>query len=431
MAAAIKPALAHSATPAEIWEQQLTRSESSRGDVKYAATTHNIALIFTHNRAWLDVLARDQRSERVVCLQRPPFHGLENESFPREWTDSDDARASMWLERSSYALFVGPRSPVIRAAVNVVAERNSFDPVCDYIDSLRWDGKKRVDKLCARYFGAPDTRINEVFGSKWMISAVARAKRPGCQVDHVLTLVGPQGKGKSSGLATLTGPEYFGDNLGDLHSKDSQQYLLGPWVVEVAELDAMKRAEVTTVKAFVTRREDRFRSPFEARVATHPRRVVFAATTNEDAFLKDATGNRRWWPVLIGHVDIDALKRDRDQLWAEAAHRFHAGEQWHLTDETLVAEAQQAQEERYQRDAWEGAVLEYIESLAENNRVTSARDVLEGPLKLEISKHGQVEQNRVAAILKRAGWVRTQRRCPTAENPNRREWVYVPAGKEP
>ncbi len=207
------------------------------------------------------------------------------------------------------------------------------------------------------------------------------------------------------------------------------QNLAGLWIIELAELEALKRSDLATVKAFVTRKEDRYRASYGTRTETHPRRIVFAASTNEEAFLKDSTGNRRWWPVTVNQVDVEGIRRDRDQLWAEAVHRFKAGEPWHLTDANLIREAQAAQEERYQSDAWEGAVLAHLESLPLTSRVTSVREILEGPLGIDLGRHGQVEQNRVAAVLRRHGWEKKQRRSGTANQPNAREYVYVP--KEP
>ncbi|MDD9933585.1 MAG: virulence-associated E family protein, partial [Myxococcales bacterium] len=291
-----------------------------------------------------------------------------------------------------------------------------------------WDHERRLDTRFPKYLGADDTRINKAFGAKWMISAVARSFDPGCQVDHTPVLCGPQGSGKSSACRALVpSQDYFNDNLpAALGSKDAADYLQGLWIVELSELDSYNRAEMATAKAFLTRRTDRYRAAYARRTESHGRRCVFIGTTNEDAYLRDSTGNRRFWPVSVGQVRLDELARDRDPLWAEAVARYRAGEQWHLTDQRDVSDAIDAQQERFVVDAWEPKVEEYLGTPTTTGprKQVTVTEVLESALGLKLHNWGQAEQNRVARVLVHLGWERKQIREPDGK----RKWHYQPPG---
>ena len=210
------------------------------------------------------------------------------------------------------------------------------------------------------YLGAEDTPLNRAFGSRWMISAVARIMQPGAKVDHMLILEGPQGAKKSSALKVLAGAEWFTDELAEIGSKDAAQQMRGIWIIEIAELDAIGRAEVSRIKAFLTRTTDRYRPPYERYVVEVPRQCVFAGSVNPDTYLRDETGNRRFWPVRCGRIDLDALRRDRDQLWAEAVARYREGAIWWLDEPELIAEVKAEQDQRYHADAWDSRIDRWL-----------------------------------------------------------------------
>jgi predicted P-loop ATPase len=180
------------------------------------------------------------------------------------------------------------------------------------------------------------------------------------KADHMLILEGPQGARKSTAIKVLAGEQWFTDELPELGSKDAAIHMQGVWIVEIAELDAMSRAEVSRIKAFLTRTTDRFRPPYGRYTIEVPRQCVFAGTVNLDTCLRDETGNRRFWPLRSGTIDIDALVSDREQLWAEAVHRFREGAIWWIDDPALLAEAAAAQEARYQSDAWEDLIEHWL-----------------------------------------------------------------------
>jgi hypothetical protein len=205
-------------------------------------------------------------------------------------------------------------------AVDQLCLRNSFDPVCDYLDGLKWDGKARLNDWLVRYLGADDTELNRAIGRLSLVAAVRRARQPGCKFDQIIVLEGVEGTEKSTAIATLAGADNFSDQtiLG-LDDRTQAERVKGKWLYEIADLAGMRRAEVETVKAFASRTHDRARPAYGRTVVDQPRRCVFFATTNTDDYLKSQTGNRRFWPVKTVAINIDALRRDRDQLWAEAA----------------------------------------------------------------------------------------------------------------
>jgi predicted P-loop ATPase len=194
------------------------------------------------------------------------------------------------------------------------------------------------------YFGVEEVpNYTTLVGPKWMISAVARIFEPGCIAKYCLLLLGPQDLGKSAGLSVLGG-EFYTDDISDLGTKDSAMQSAGVWIVELAELASIRKGAVETTKAFISRRVDRFRPPYGTHVIERPRQSVLAGTVNpSDAFLRDETGNVRYWPNTCTRIDLDALRRDRDQLWAEAVNCYRTGENWWLDTEGVIQAAREEQ----------------------------------------------------------------------------------------
>ena len=197
----------------------------------------------------------------------------------------------------------------------------------------------------------------------FLVSAVARIMDPGCKVDHVPILERQQGIGKSTSLLILTGEAWFSDSLPDVGTKDAMDHLRGKWIVEIAELDAMSRAEDTALKAFITRQVDKFRPAYGRREIEWPRQSVFVGTTNRSVYLKDETGGRRYWPVRCTSINLAALERDRDQIWAEAVHLYRQGHRWHITDPDLIRQAEAEQRARYDVDVWHDKIEAYVAEL--------------------------------------------------------------------
>jgi predicted P-loop ATPase len=245
-------------------------------------------------------------------------------------------------------------------AVQTVAKESCFHPVRKSLDSLKWDGTKRIDGWLSLYLGvAPSPYVNAV-GARWLISAVARIYEPVVKADCALILEGEQGLMKSTALKALAEP-WFTDEIADLGSKDAAMQTRGVWLIEIAELDSMSRAEVSRIKSFISRSTDRFRPPYGKRLIESPRQCVFAGSVNHSTYLRDETGGRRFWPVTCTRILISELRRDRDQLWAEAVARFKQGEKWWLDTPELTFAAEQEQADRYEGDAWDEPIARCVE----------------------------------------------------------------------
>lgn len=385
----------------------------------------NAETILRSAPAWRGVLAFDEFTNKIMLTARIP--GSRGGNFaPREIRDADFAAALGWLNRHG---FPDATDSTLRAMVDMVARETIISPVRHYLEDLRWDGTPRLDSWLTDYCGVEATPYSRAVGRAWMISAVARALRPGCKADHMLILEGPQGLGKSSLLAALCGPEWFSDSLPDMHSKDASIALRGKWVLEVGELSAMRRSDIEVVKAFISRQEERYRPPYGRAEVVEPRRCVFAGTVNPggDGYLLDDTGNRRSWPVTCTKADVAGIEGARAQLWAEAVAAFKAGEVWHLDRETeALARAEQA--ERVETDPWASAVLRHAEEILATPRGFLDRGIATGAilerLGFDLRAIGKTEAKRVGGVLVRGGW-RREGRFKARGHPFENAWRFT------
>jgi len=228
-----------------------------------------------------------------------------------------------------------------------------FDPVLDYLDRLKWDGAARLDSWLIDYCGAIDTKLNRAIGRKMLIAAVRRIRQPGCKFDYIIVLEADQGAGKSTLLKILAGEENFSDNeIIGLDKREQQEAVQGVWIYEIGELEGMYKSDVTKVKLFASKTVDMARPAYGRSRIDRPRRGIFVATTNDDAYLRDTTGNRRFWPVKIPKgrmIDLAAVTRDRDQLWAEAV-AIEATRESLVIPEALWPGATAAQQARMELD---------------------------------------------------------------------------------
>lgn len=250
----------------------------------------------------------------------------------------------------------------VEEAIDQVAQERSFHPVRDYLSSLIWDGVSRIEDLIGTVIPTPRTLLSRVVLRKWFVAAVARVMRPGCKADCVLIFVGPQGLGKSRFFAVLVGGSWFSDSVIDVHNKDAYMVLRHVWVLEWAELESMLRARAApAVKAFVSSDTDIYRPPYGRGTVKVPRHSLIVGTTNDDEFLTDPTGNRRYWPIpILGEIDISALGGMRDQLWAEAAALYAAGEIHWLTNEE-EAQLREVHARHEWHDPWEEPIRQYLD----------------------------------------------------------------------
>lgn len=403
-------------TAASPWTDMLKRNRS--GEI--ANTLANVVTILNHDPAWHGVIGFDERAGRIALCTPPPWHADLVDGPMRDFAfkNEDATRMAVWLQRT-HGVSIG--TDAIVEAVLCVASKHGFDPVATYLDALRWDGVGRVDRWLVEFLGADDSPYVRSVGAAFLISAVARAYVPGAKVDHVLVLEGPQGLGKSTVLRELAGAEYFQDSLADIKGKDGQIGLQGAWIVELAELDAYSRSEMSAVKAFLTRCTDHYRPPYGRIAVDFPRRAVFAATTNEGSYLRDPTGNRRMWPVACRHADADSLRVTRDLLWAEATWRFKKGEPWWLVTDMAIEAAGAEQAARFAPDVWEDRIATIVSLPQHQVCGITTGDILER-IGVEPALQDRSKQMRVAASLQRLGWVRKQKTVG-----GKQTWRYFPA----
>lgn len=271
--------------------------------------------------------------------------GLPWNKNANQWTDTDDANLRVWLEK--HYDITGKEK--IADALTAVLTRHSYHPIRDYLSGLTWDGVPRLDRIIIDYMGAEDSELNRAMSRKHFVAAVARVFNPGCKYDYCLIMSGAEGIGKST-LLRVMGGRWFNDSITTLEGKEGMEQLRRAWVVELGELSSIKRSDVEQVKAHLSKQVDIYRAAYARRVLEHPRQCVFCGTTNEALFLKGDTGNRRFWVIpvvaeLRKYRDwSEAIRRDRDQLWAEAVHYYKQGEPLYLSEE-LEAQAKQRQQD--------------------------------------------------------------------------------------
>jgi len=354
------------------WRSDLDVSEE--GQVKN--TEANAILTLREHEDWHGVLAYNTRTKRVMVMRQPPLKEPPGATYPRPLRDSDSAGTQIWFQTSEG---LHPRPTTTWNALVHAAEARSFDPIEQWFRGLygTWDGRARVERWLHDYMGAQQTPLHAEFGKRWLLSAVARTMArphpnknmrggPGCKVDSVLVAEGPQGIGKSRSFRALL-PEHlqisgYTDHLSPISSKDARLDIHGPLIVELSELQAIRRVkEQEDIKAFISTPVDAFRAPYGRVKEEHPRTTVFCATTNDRTPFRDPTGARRFWPFEVRRAcDPEGLAVVRDQLWAEVlVMYFDRGDIWWLPDAAEEA-ARLVQQEYTEEAALEGKIEAWL-----------------------------------------------------------------------
>lgn len=396
--------------PGEEWRRKLLFRDT---DTLITKSVHNaITFLSMHPQCrevfWFNAFTRN------IEMRKCPFWRDPKKFTPGPLQDTDDTDAKAWLESHRITVTISET----RAAIAAAAAQSVYNPLQEWLDGINWDNESRVDTWLSTYLGVEDTEYSRAVGRRFLIGAVARALNPGCKMDTMLILEGPQGLKKSTAIEILFSEPYFTDEIQGVGSKDTAMQMLGRWVIEVAELDALERAEVKAIKAWMSRKTDKFRPPYGRSVIEQPRSCVLFGTLNPEGlgYLRDATGGRRFWPVKCGKIDIDALMVEREQIWAEAVVMYKNDEQWWLTEEE-VALATTQQEDRYEHDAWAEDIDHFVSGL---NRVTTA-DIIKTCLEIPKERKSRATEMRIGKHLTQSGWVRKKVRQDDGKN----KWYYL------
>jgi hypothetical protein len=325
-------------------------------------TANNIEILLCRG-PWLNVLAFDSFGNTEVIRKPLPWRERlrANEEY-EPWLGEDDDRRDHWFDK----VYKIRSAATVKKAFTEVTRRNKFHPILDYLESQKWDGIKRLDRLFIDYLGAANTVYVHEVTRKMFIAAVKRLYEPGCKFDYMLVLVGPQGANKST-IIQMMALSWFSDSLKNFDSKEAGEHLQSAWIFEFAELSGMTKAEVDEIKAFITKRADKYRVAYDRIITDFPRKCVFFGTTNNWNFLKDPTGNRRFWPVTVDpdkrtkSVFIDLAEYEIGQLWAEVLVAYKAGEDVTLSPE-VEREANRIQGLHMEDDTRVGLIQEWLET---------------------------------------------------------------------
>lgn len=397
---------------------------------KYALKQAQSALA-TIGTGWPDMAKfgpRPTLRNTLLAIRRLGLH-CENDEFHRrkkigghalqafQGELSDDGCAvlrHMILERFRF----DPGKDHTREAANTLCLENSFHPIRDYLDRLHWDGQGRIELWLTAYLGAEDTPLNRAIGRIMLVAAVRRIRQTGCKFDNIVIFEGSQGTGKSTAIRILAGDENFSDqDILTLDPKAQMEAVEGVWLYELGELEGLSRADMSKVKAFASRLVDQARPAYGRFRETRPRQNIFIGTTNDDQYLRDRTGNRRFWPVATGTIDLEALRQDRDQLWAEASALEARGESIVLAEELWPA-AKDQQDARMEDDPW----LDRLQNIgidsdmeahdfmdwkllpSDGSYKVSTADIFQHVLKMEPSNVQSWHNKRLAQLMRNIGW---------------------------
>lgn len=351
------------------WMKTSTLKYDDNGRVK--STLDNMLKILVHDQALSGRVAYDRFASRYVAKGALPWN---MQPGTRLWTDADDAGLRWYLE-NKYEVTGRDK---VQDAMIMCAEQNGFNEVLDYLNSLKWDGIERLDRLFIDYLGAEDNVYTRAVARKSLTAAVARAFEPGCKYDTMPILIGRQGAGKSTLIRTM-GKKWYADGLSTFEGKEAAENIQGKWIIEAGEMAGYTRAEENASKQFLSRQVDVFRQAYGRRTQEFPRRCVFFGSSNQYEFLKDITGNRRFWPI-----DIEAQKPTKnvyvnlpgevDQIWAEAVVRYKNGEPLIIEDnEDVLRLAETAREAHMESNSKTGIINEFLLQKVPKNWNTMSR----------------------------------------------------------
>ncbi len=392
------------------WQAALTRSDKG--------TTHanvNNAMVFLRHLPEISgVMQLNEFTCATLVTRSPPPLISDGPTlagpYPRLATEADYTAIQSFLQRRGGVNFT---FPVISQAINTMAASQTVHPVREWLSALCWDLEPRLRGWISTVFGCPDDKYHADVGMKFLVAAVSRIYRPGCKFDYVPVFKGAQGIGKSTALRVLFSDDWFKEDLHkDLGSKDAASRLVGAWGVELGELQSMMKSSIEDTKAFLSRQVDKYRPAYGRLEVVRERQCVFAGTTNSDGYLTDSTGNRRFWPVDCEKADVQWLRDNREQLWAEAVHYFRQGKtELYLDDDAVRQMAERKQADNMVVDAWEEPIREWLErrgSLVDEG--VTIHEVLAHGVGVTNERMTMAQQRRAGDVLRGLGWEKKAKR---------------------
>ena len=361
----------------------------------------------------------------IEFTKQAPWH--RRGEAPAYWQKQDTLQLKLFFNQVCHFI---ASSETINEGVEVVALKHRIHPVQDYLYSLNWDQKPRLDKWLVTYTGAEDTPYVCEVGKNTILASVARIFEPGCKHDSILVLEGEQGTGKSSVVEVLGGKWYLDPTLDLKNMRDTSVVLEGGWFVELAEMDFARKSDFITLRAFVTRKTDKVRPAYAPRHVYFPRQCVFIGTFNPEpyvGYLVDPTGNRRFWPVKTNAIDLKALAADRDQIFAEALVRYNLGEKHYIVSHELIEASKAEQRKRMQEEPFRDSIAAYLEREVHTNALSEFTTEAIGTHVLNCTGAALTLQlkSRVCRVLESLGYKYVTTKCLNGRK--KRVWVDMAA----
>lgn len=406
------PAEVRAEMPREAWEQSLTY----KPDGSPRPEAGNLRLYVENMKEWRSIIVYDSSKDLLYWRDVPPvLEGLIPPETGARVADQDWVYIAQWFSLRRGVTF---KKQDVQDVIVATSQARAFSSLTRYLDGCEWDGLPRVDEWLIHYFGVKDDAYSRFVGRSWLVSLMARAYNPGCQVDHTLVLESREGTGKTTAFRTLGGDWYVG-HLPRLDDKDARAGIQSAWIVELQELASFNGVEMQKIKAFLTETVDRYRPSYGRNFVERPRRCVFCGSTNEHDYIRDTTGARRFWPVRVQDVRTQELFKDRDQLFAEARTLYEAGVKWWPEKGTaIVGRLEAEQEARVLIDPWEQRIGHVIRT-RDLPRFTTGE--VFNWLEIEPQKQDALANKRITHVCRRLGWERRREMAPSGEL----AWVWV------
>ncbi len=399
------------------WYQKLAVTINRNGVEQLRSNLYNLLILLENDNTLKGLFKLNELTSKVIITPNPviPTGELEDSTITciREFLANNYQHLN-----SHHAKW--ETTEVLNAVLHI-AKKCSYHPIKEYLNSLEWDGTERISHFFSDHCGTEQSEYTAFIAKSFFLSAVARVFAPGCKVDTMIILEGIQGLGKSSLLRALCkDKEWFRDSAISLESKDAYTGLRGKWIIEMSELDSLNKAEATRIKSFISSQIDSYRPPYGKCDIDVPRQCVFTGTTNKGQYLKDETGNRRFFPIKCEYISLEEIEYNRDMLWAEAVARYQNGEKWYLEkgNPLLRERITEEQESRYEEDAWSNAIAEWLETREQEFTIAI---IAINVLNLNLADITRQTEIRIGKILQSLGYEKKRKR-----EDGKRQHFYIP-----